>query len=226
MNDTAILASIGILIGCNTESTITITFDPMVNGEPLEYGKKYAAPNGDGTFYITDFMFYVSNIRLSNDDGSDYVEKNSYHLIKFENGSGHSIILDSVDARAYGNLELSIGIDSVANNSAVPRGDLDPTNPMAWNWTTGYKFILLEGKYNPGAGRSIPLVYHIGFSENRKELSFVVPSSGHIHLKVEINKLFTQPNPIDFHIHPEILFNQEHAAMLAANYAQGFVELE
>lgn len=202
---------------------MVLQFTPYAGDEPLQFGKKYPAPNGDGTYYVSDFMFYVSNIRLMASDGEEFTEPDSYHLLKFPEGETYSIVLDSELAGKFDKLELSIGIDSAANLSAEPRGDLNPTNPMAWSWTDGYKFLLLEGKYFPAQGGSLPLVYHPGFSENRKVLVFDVDGTSAVEFKIDINALFTGPNTIDFHTHPEILFNAEHTALLAANYAEGFI---
>lgn len=210
--------------GCGQEQgALVLQFTPYVGDEPLEFGKKYPAPNGDGTYYVSDFMFYVSNVRLMASDGEEFLEPDSYHLLKFPQGETYSIVLDSLQAGTFDKLALSIGIDSAANLSADRRGDLDPTNPMAWSWTDGYKFLLLEGKYMPVQGSSIPLVYHPGFSENRKVLAFDLAGAPVVEFKVDVNALFTSPNPIDFHTHPEILFNAEHTALLAANYAEGFI---
>jgi len=122
---------------------------------------------------------------------------------------------------------LSIGIDEGVNLSSNIAGDLQPTNQMAWNWTSGYKFLLLEGRYTPEtSNRMIPLVYHIGFSENRKDLEFEIPPSNEIRFAVEINELFKDPSPIDFHSYPEILFNEEQAAMVAENYGHSFVTVD
>ena len=214
--------------GCTTMPVATIRFEAFVGGEPLEFGKNYPSPNGDGTYMISDFKFYVSNIKLLSDDGSEvFVEEDSYHLVKFQNNSNiYSITLDSVSLASYDKISLSIGIDEEANLSSHIAGDLLPTNQMAWNWTSGYKFILLEGRYTPETSdKMIPLIYHIGFSENRRDLEFEITGSNEVRFAVEINELFENPSLIDFHTYPEILFNETQAAMMAANYGNSFITL-
>lgn len=213
-------AVICCLMGCSIEQPYVITFVPMVGGEPLEYGAKYEAPNGDGTFSVTDFMFYVSNIQLLGDQ-EDYRVNDSYHLVKFQDGQSFSIPLDSARG-VYDRIRLSVGIDKEANLSPLPRGDLNPTNQMAWNWTAGYKFLLLEGKYRPVAGESVPLIYHIGFSENKRDMEFALDDR-QLTIAVDINGLFAGPHRVDFHELPEVLFNEEHAAMIADNYSRDFL---
>lgn len=212
---------------CVREEPARISLSAFVGGEPLEFGKEYPSPNGDGTFSITDFKFFLTNVKLMSGDGELYREPDSYHLVKFDNDNTCFISLDSIDLSSYDKVEMSIGIDEEANLSTRIAGDLDPTGQMAWNWTAGYKFVLLEGLYRPeSSNRSVPLVFHIGFSENRKDLEFPTNSSGQISLAVEINELFTSPNPIDFHKKSEILFNETDAAMLAENYGEGFLSLD
>ena len=52
-------------------------------------------------------------------------------------------------------------------------GDLGPDGPMAWSCDVGYKFVLFEGALLVG-DIQYPLVYHVGFDENYKQVSFEV----------------------------------------------------
>jgi len=117
-------------------------------------------------------------------------------------------------------------VDEEANFSKGYPGDLDPTNQMAWNWTQGYKFLLFEGLYTPeSSDQQVPLVFHIGFSENKKDLKFEFDSSNNIQFALEIDELFKNPVVIDFHTYPRILFNQAHASMISQNYANAFIRI-
>jgi len=139
------------LCSCTSEKNVTINFNTYVNGEELEYGKKYASPNGDGVFAIYDFKLYISNLQfISNENPeNNYIEKDSYHLLMFQSKNSYSLILNNISLEPYDKIRISIGIDEEANRSINNHGDLDPTNQMAWNWTSGYKFLLFEGLYSP-----------------------------------------------------------------------------
>jgi hypothetical protein len=172
---------------------------------------------------------YVSNIKLLETGKTDniYIEKDSYHLLRFPDGQPFSFYLDQVPDFPFDRIQLTIGIDQEANSSIETPGDLDPTNQMAWNWTSGYKFLLLEGLYTPGdMGEVIPLVYHIGFSENARQVEFDLQSGREIRFNIEITDLFRSPHPIDFHITPKVLFNEEDAAIIAMNYGEEFLLLQ
>jgi hypothetical protein len=217
------------LCSCTSEKTVTVNFNAFVNGEELEYGKEYASPNGDGTFAIYDFKLYVSNLQLISNANSekDYLEKESYHLLKFHTGNSCSFVLNNISLESYDKIGISIGIDEEANLSIQNPGDLDPTNQMAWNWTSGYKFLLFEGLYSPESSENdIPIVFHIGFSDNKKDLMFEITSKNEIQFDIEITELFKNPNNIDFNELPKVLFNKEHSALVASNYFNSFIELK
>ena len=218
-----------LLCSCTSEKTLTVNFNTYVNGEELEYGKKYASPNGDGTFAIYDFKLYVSNLQLISNANpeKDYIEKESYHLLKFHTSNNYSFVLDNISLESYDKIGISIGIDEEANLSTKNPGDLDPTNQMAWNWTAGYKFLLFEGLYSPESSENdIPIVFHIGFSENKKDLVFDMTSKNEIQFDIEIAELFKNPNNIDFNKLPKVLFNKEHSALIASNYFNSFIKLD
>jgi hypothetical protein len=214
------------LYGCKSEKPTALSFTLMMAGELLEFGKPYPAPNADGTFIINDFKLYISNIKLiSGADEKDFEVLDSYHLLTFQDQPCYTILLSKVPSGPYQKIQMSIGVDEVGNFSKNYPGDLDPTNQMAWNWTQGYKFILFEGLYTPASSdEKIPLVYHVGFSENRKDLEFELSSSKEIPFTINVDQLFESPNLIDFHTHPRILFNKDHSAMISENYSHSFIQ--
>jgi len=223
-----VIPILGLFLGCSSESAVTISFEVFVGGEPLEFGKKYPSPNGDGTYVISDFKLYVSNIKLISKNGIDenFVEEDSYHLLKFQDLNQFSFTLQHVPTRKYQKIQISIGVDEEGNFAKGYPGDLDPTNQMAWNWTQGYKFLLFEGLYTPESiDQQIPLVYHVGFSENMKNLEFELESYSEVQFAIEIDELFNNPQLIDFHTYPRILFNKTHSSVMSQNYANSFIQM-
>jgi hypothetical protein len=223
-----VISLLGLFLGCISESSVTISFEVFVGGEPLEFGKNYRSPNGDGTYVINDFKLYVSNIKLISRNGTDgnFVEGDSYHLLKFQDLNQCSFTLQNVPTGKYQKIQISIGVDEEGNFSKGYSGDLDPTNQMAWNWTQGYKFLLFEGLYTPESiDQQIPLVYHVGFSENKKDLEFEIDSYSEVQFTIEIDELFNNPQLIDFHTYPRILFNRTHSSVLSQNYANSFIQV-
>ena len=106
---------------------------------------RYSNPGGEGSFRVRDFQFFVSNIRLMS-DSAEFVEPESYHLVRFDGDDGTFVItIENVPRHDFRQIEFGIGVDPAANGSLESVGELDPNGRMAWNWETGYKFVLIEG---------------------------------------------------------------------------------
>lgn len=205
-------------------NSIELVFNAMVGDQPLEFNKfLYRNPGGDEKFRVRNFRFYVSNIKLYGKEG-EYIEGDSYHLARFDNSTkSYTITLKDVRLSELTKIELSIGVDESANTSIKSIGDLDPNNLMAWNWKVGYKFVLLEGAIRID-GKLRPLVYHIGFSENRRDLVFsaaegVKLNDGKkIQFTVDVMKLFVGVSNIDMATIQSVKFDKNDARLFADNY--------
>ena len=211
---------------------LRLRFLAQVDGQPLRLGaQRYTSPTGSGEFVVEDFKMYISNVVLKNsENGKAHVEEDSYHLVRFESQTNHfDFVLAGVDVKEYDSIEFAIGVDPERNLSIESLGDLNPNNQMAWNWDVGYKFMLLEGTFYPQKGVTpIPLVYHVGFSENYKELSFDLNEGGRsseagrittLTFAIEVMEMFRNPRDIDFNVLPSIKFDENEAKMFADNYA-------
>lgn len=200
---------------------ITLHFVPNVGGAPLEFNKfSYRNPAGDQPFKIHKFRFYLTNVVLDGEGGS-YVEPESYHLVRFDNAEkSYSIILRDVPLKTIERIAFSIGPDEAANGSIATVGDLDPNSQMAWNWEVGYKFVLMEGGLDIGDTVE-PLVYHIGFNENHRDLEFAPAQNTRAAYRFDVDAmmLFNSVNTIDMAALPSVKFDKTDAALLADNYA-------
>lgn len=218
---------ISIVVWSNKTSTIdlTLNFKALVNNQPLVFNEIiYANPGGAGKFKIRDFQFFISNISLLSPSG-EFIEQESYHLARFDNNnSSYSIVLKDMPLREYQTIVLSIGIDKTANSSIDIKGDLDPNSRMAWSWDVGYKFVLFEGGILKDKILR-PLVYHVGFNENYKSLSFVLKqplfknNTQNINFEVDIIKLFSGINNINMLELPSVKFDRDDAKSLSNNYS-------
>ncbi|WP_170576022.1 MbnP family protein [Ruegeria atlantica] len=204
---------------------ITLVFHAELGGEPLVYDQfVYDNAGGAGQYRVRDFRFYLSNLSLWQGDQA-FAEPDSYHLLRFDNmDKTHSITLPEVPLASIDTVRFLIGVDPAANKSIEVRGDLDPNSQMAWNWEVGYKFVVFEGALQVDQEVS-PLVYHVGFSENAREVAFSLPAdvltkaNGQIHLTVDPAKLFDGSERIDMQALPSVKFNRTDAEILANNYA-------
>lgn len=210
----------------NKSFDVTLNFTASVAGEGLQFNQSiYPNPGGAGTFHIRDFQFYLSNVKLLAADET-YHEPYTYHLARFDNQStNYAILLKDLKRKDYQKIELSIGVDKVANSSIVVKGDLDPNNRMAWSWDVGHKFILFEGGLKTQDGVR-PLVYHVGFTENYKTLTFDISpdvfksENPELNFEVDLMAIFNAKNAIDMAQLPSIKFDRTDAKTLADNYEE------
>jgi len=204
--------------------TVRMQFDAVIGDKPLVFNDaRYSNPGGAGVFRIRDFQFFVSNIELHGEKGV-YRVPDSYYLARFDNSSkSYQIDLANVPQTRYSAVTFSIGVDEVANGSIKSVGDLDPNGRMAWTWEVGYKFLLFEGALIDG-DTIRPLVYHIGFNENRKTLRFNLPeevepdSPDALLFTVDVLALFTGKNTVDMVVLPNVKFDRDDARLLAGNF--------
>ncbi|WP_170756532.1 MbnP family protein [Ruegeria lacuscaerulensis] len=207
------------------DKTVTLTFQAQMGGEPLVYDQFiYDNPGGEGVFEIHDFKFFISNLSLSQ-GGETYVVPDSYHLLRFDNDSlSHSITLTDVPLRDVEYLRFLVGLDAQANTSPEMRDKLDPEGQMAWSREDGYKFVVFEGALRIGETVSL-LTYHVGFSENTREISVSLPAQHdtggktEIALTVDLSKMFAGSYEVDMGELPSVDFDRDGARMLADNYA-------
>ncbi len=231
------LLSLVILSSCGGDidtkpdrADITLQFEHVVGNQPLNFTSEFRT-NSNQSFTVEDFRYYLSNLSFENTQtGVKYEIPNSYHLIR-ENGTGiASLILENMPLADYDQFNFSWGIDAEKNTSLDQTGDLDPSNEMAWNWNTGYKFLLLEGRLTPS---NQGLVYHIGSNHNYKNLQVAIPQDAQIDsrtqstmvFKVDILKAFEGVSTIDIAVNNSVM-GGPFADNIAINIAQGFFQLQ
>lgn len=165
---------------------------------------EYYNTESQDTFRTTMLKFYISNIILVKNDGTEYKEPESYHLFSLENPVKNRAIIKDVPAGEYTKIRFAIGIDSVRNHSGAQMGDLDPANGMFWTWSDGYLFLRYEGvlKKTPAKG----LIVHIGEDRYFTPYELVFPSplrvdysqsEFDIPLSFNLYNLFNSPHVID-----------------------------
>jgi hypothetical protein len=221
-----------ITFGCDTpepsvSNKITLNLAMQFDGQPLVLAdKQYQNANGD-VFTIERFQFYLSNVKFINSATRDsFAVPNSYHLVVRKENTHLFELPFEVPAGKYDWLEFAVGVDPKRNLSTDQVGDLDPSNNMAWDWNTGYKFMLLEGRLFPPTGSQRGLVFHIGGNENyrtiRLPLSAAIDtqnrSQNNVAIDVEVAAVFNAPHVINLNRQSTVMFGPV-AAQVADNYA-------
>lgn len=196
---------------------LTIVIHPYVGEQPLQLASgRYTNPGGEGEFWVRDFQFFISNLRVRADH-AEYREPESYHLVRFDGpDSIYQLKLDDMPRQNYREVEFGIGVDARANGTITISGDLDPNGRMAWSWDVGYKFVLFEGGLER-SGRRYPLVYHVGFDENYFTQTFALEGN-QLELKVDLLQIFQGATTVDVGKLSNVKFDRQDARQLANNY--------
>lgn len=200
---------------------------------------KFVTANSD-TIQIKAFKYYISNLMFVNTlTGDFYKVPNSYYLFGYENGTSlkpDGAVITGVPNGTYTHLTFGIGVDNAANLSTAKQGDLDPNSGMAWNWITGYKFLVIEGNYLYNLVSTSGIVFHIGRNENYKTQTFALPaqikiennSNITINLKSNASKAFSGLFTIarsGVNSVPGTVMGGLNATSIAGNYALGMFSI-
>lgn len=212
---------------------VTFNFEAQVNNLLLIPETKWYTNTSKDSFNVTKFNYYISNIKLTREDGTIFKETESYHLVKHVEGIT-SFTLSDVPVGNYTNIEFLIGVDSLRNVSGAQTGALSVSNDMFWEWKSGYIFFKLEGSYSTSSQKiksqygmhiggfkgkfpclqtcSLPLITGIEAKKNKHSTVF---------FNVNIDEIFIHPQEIGF----DYYFNNISDAMfqqISINYKDMF----
>jgi len=215
-----------------TTGKVTLEFEHIFDGNAFTFGNTYTTSNGDE---ITPrvFKYYVSNIVLSNEDGSStYEVPNSYYIVDQSVTESLTIGIEGVPNGEYSKVTFMLGVDSTSNVSGAQEGALDPANGMFWSWNTGYIFLKLEGV----TANATDFRYHIGgFSgaaNNIKIIEASVPAGSMInvngtestvHYMVDVAEFFKNPTDFDIEAEAMVMMPNPSSVVIANNYADMYM---
>ncbi len=176
-------------------------------------------------FSVSKFKYYISNISLTSSDGSSIFFEYSY-LIDNDDEESQQIILPVGKVQNFSSVEFIIGVDSLHNCSGIQSGALDPLNGMFWTWSSGYIFLKMEGKSALSTLPKNMIEYHIGgyASPNTaiRKIKIALNKTNSAILKVDVSKLLSAVNKIDFRLIPSIT-GHENATIMADNFSSMFI---
>jgi len=142
--------------------SMTLKIQPYFGGSEFKLNQKYYISAENDTIQIETLKFYISGIELLDSNNHIWQEKNSYHLIDFENEYSQTILLNVPENSHATLLKFNIGIDSITSNSGALSGDLDPVNGMYWAWQSGYINFKMVGISPICETRKHQFQFHLG----------------------------------------------------------------
>lgn len=221
-----------------------LAFDNVAGASDLKLNSgMYQNASGE-SFSITKFNYFVSNIRLRKDDGSEFVvpQDSSYFLIQEDKPASQTIALSNIPAGNYTGITFVVGVDSARSMADISKrtGVLDPAlnNGMYWDWNSGYIFMKIEGTSTVApAAQNNAFFYHIGgFGRANVKINNIrtvsLPFTGtvaHVEsgstptigLKTDVLKIFNGPTKLSIAQNPSVMFDL-YSTNIADNYAQMF----
>lgn len=227
--------------------SLDIEFDNIAGAQDLQLNTGVYTNSSGEPFSITTLNYFVSNIKLKNVDGSEYVvpRDDSYFLIKEENPT-QLISLENIPAGNYNGISFILGVDSLKSTEPIENrtGALDPAGEAAgmyWVWNSGYIFLKMEGTSTVLPPADNAFFYHIGgfggytspTINNIKLISLIGPSGAqaeirkdkseapHIHIFADALKVFNGPVPVSIAANPMIMFSPL-SVDIANNYQNMF----
>jgi uncharacterized repeat protein (TIGR04052 family) len=165
--------------------TVDVRFQGRVGGEPFFCTSTYAgigtAADAAGRLLAPkDFRFYVHDVRLVTGAGREVPvavaedgvwQRAGVTLIDLEDGTGtcaqgnpgtNAKVVGTVPAGSYAGLRFKVGVPLALNhlNVATQPAPLNYT-AMFWSWTSGYRFMRIEG-VQPGGAPLVGAIFHLG----------------------------------------------------------------
>lgn len=214
-----------------TYGSLKIEFENVVDTARLQFTKNYVNQNGD-TFQVTKFNYFISNIIITKEDNSSFVEAESYHLIDHSDPTSSIVTLTNVPVGSYKSISFMLGVDSARNVSGAQSGALSQGTGMFWTWSTGYIMLKLEGTSpkSPDLGKNI--YFHVGGFEgiNKAQRNFTfnfasttanvsASSTPEIRLLTDVSEIFKNPSTVDFSSIYDVTNINSRSRMIADNYS-------
>ncbi|SEM04120.1 hypothetical protein SAMN05216436_101236 [bacterium A37T11] len=233
----------------NAKGVLSVEFDNIVGNKTLQLNTgDYINALGQ-SFKITRLQYYISNIKVTNEAGVEYVvpQDSSYFLILGDDRSSRFAKVN-VPEGDYKKLSFIVGVDSLRSTMPVENrtGVLDPTGDhagagMYWTWNSGYVFFKMEGTSDAVPGAAHKFYYHIGLYggsdpasptiNNIKEISLDLTQGGisqvrsgfrsNVHLLVDVLKALNGQTNVSFAEKPTVMVD-EYSRNIASNYVHMF----
>ncbi|MBL3656013.1 MbnP family protein [Fulvivirga sediminis] len=199
-----------------------LEFDNRVGMSNLQLNTSdYPYTNSQGqAFNVSMLKYYVSNIKFSREDGTEYTfplsedGSEGYYLVNEQDKSTTLLDLNGIPEGKYTGVTFTVGVDADRILEGAQTGALDVTNDMFWSWNAGYIFMKFEGHSPVSTEDGAVLEYHVGgykadpkqpnLADNVKQISlngeFSINENKkpQIHIIVDVLQFFDSPNEIDF----------------------------
>lgn len=212
-----------ILMSCsdgNNPSEITgtgnliVEFDNAFGQNDLILNSQPNTSSVNEVLNVSTVKYIVSNIVLTNEDGTTYTypKSESYFIVDEATAASQFVKLGNVPAGNYKAISFGIGVDQEQFNlGAAGQGDFlakAQAADLLWSWSAGYKFVAFEGTFTSSAVISpAPFMVHTGktgTNYNYKTITVDLPTNAlvrttiipEIHIVADVSKIIDGQNKI------------------------------
>jgi hypothetical protein len=151
-----------LMVSAQNNSGLKIHFVHLTSANSMLQLDSGFVFNQKDSVVIHSLRYYISDIKLFQNNVEVYGETNGYHLIDLSDPASLNIELKLIKGIVYDEISFNLGIDSATNTAGALGGALDPSKGMYWSWQSGYINLKIEGKSNlcPQFGHQFQ--YHLG----------------------------------------------------------------
>ena len=193
---------------------LTIEYDNSFAGNDLVLTTQPNTTSNNEVLKISTIKYIVSNIVLTNEDGSTftYPKSDSYFIVDELNSESLFLQLKNVPAGNYTKVKFGIGVDQAQwEAGAAGQGDFlaqAQAADLLWSWSAGYKFLAFEGHFtSPTVSTETPFMVHTGKTGtdyNYTEITLDLPQKAlvrttitpEIHVVADLAKIIDGTNKI------------------------------
>lgn len=186
------------------KGTLMFHFHPKVGADQFDKNKEYKL--SDGTrFQFETVYFYVSGTALRETHGGAATKKIEDNFFLVHPGQ-MMYSLGEVEAKEYHGFTFNIGVDKDNNHkdpaTFAKEHALAPKVPsMHWSWKPGYRFLLIEGKFDKSADNKGAIdqsfKFHIGtdallrsFDAGHDHFTVASGTKTSVNIEYDLLKLF------------------------------------
>lgn len=219
-------------------SEATLVLDARVGSEDFSLNKDFTIDGA--TYRFEKLRYWVSNVVLVNENGTEYAVPDSYFLMEevgnldltgiisdknnvYPANKREEVVLAKIPEGGYNTIRFSVGVDQKHNdNLSIQPGELSISNGMSnisWMWHTSYIFSSIGGKAGANAEK---FVAETGLNDNYKTVTVALSSplkaeaggSPRVIINLDVAKVL---EGVDLVTNPTIGAGQPEAMKIIAN---------
>lgn len=159
MKKVILAISIIFSLGLNAQTDVYFNINHFLGTTPFAFNST-ATNSLSEDFMVTRLEYYIAEIKLIHDGGTETVIPNLWILVNASTAVNQ--LIGNLNITNLEGVEFGIGIENAFNHLnpadylvAHPLGPKSPS--MHWGWASGYRFLAMEGK----AGVNLNYTYEI-----------------------------------------------------------------